>query len=68
MRASPYDVSGVPGCEEPIAVETAEGRRRYVEEQEQLAVAAAPLRKRLLTAYDSALRELEALVRPEGSP
>ena len=68
MRASPYDVSGVPGCEEPIAVETSEGRRRYAEKQEQLAVAAAPLRSRLLAAYDAALQGLEALVRPENSP
>ena len=68
MRASPYDVSGVPGCEGPIAVETAEGRRRYAEEQEQLAIAAAPLRRQLLAAYETALQGLETLTRSEGSP
>jgi hypothetical protein len=48
MRASPYDLQdfGV----EPIAIETAEGRREYEQEQARLAAKAAPLRERLIGA------------------
>lgn len=52
MRASPYDVSQYEGCEVPLCVETAQGRRMYVEEQERIAERAAPLRRQLCDAYD----------------
>ena len=46
MRASPYDLSA--WGYEPVRVETAEGRARYVEEQRAFSREAAPLRERLL--------------------
>ena len=54
MRASPYDVSGF-GLE-PIRVETADGRREYAREQQQLMERTVPLRGRLLSTLTS-LRE-----------
>jgi hypothetical protein len=54
MRASPYDVSSFGLA--PVRVETAAGRREYVELQSALAERSAPLRERLL----STLRELVA--------
>ncbi len=56
MRASPYDVAGFQGCEDPICVETAEGRRQYVLEQEALAGEAQPVRAALLDCYNALLR------------
>ena len=58
VRASPYDASGVAHCGPPICVETHEGRREYVELQEALATRAAPVRQRLIDAYDLALAHL----------
>ena len=55
MRASPYDVSAFEGCEEPICVETQEGRKLYVQEQTELMRLAAPLRLELLAAYNRVL-------------
>lgn len=55
MRASPYDVSAFEECQEPLCVETADGRRRYAEEQEKLADMAAPVRQSLLQVYAEAL-------------
>lgn len=52
MRASPYDVSGFEGCEEPICVETPQGRKQYVAEQERIAAMGAPLRSKLCEVYD----------------
>ena len=46
MRASPYDVSSY-GLE-AVRVETAEGRREYVELQRAVIERTAPLRDRLL--------------------
>lgn len=46
MRASPYDLTELGY--EPIAVESPEGRRRYVDEQRRLSAEAKPLRQRLL--------------------
>lgn len=46
MRASPYDLR--TWGYEPIEVETADGRRRYVEEQRALSDAATPLRAKLI--------------------
>lgn len=46
MRASPYEVRGLDLT--PVAVETAEGRAEYAAAQRDLAIAAAPLRVRLL--------------------
>mmetsp|Transcript_37197 Transcript_37197/g.37877 ORF Transcript_37197/g.37877 Transcript_37197/m.37877 type:complete len:178 (+) Transcript_37197:648-1181(+) len=51
MRASPYDVSGYEECREAICVETEQGRRQYVHEQEQLAKQAAVIRRELLDVY-----------------
>ncbi len=53
MRASPYDVT--PFDLEPIEVETPQGRRRYAEEQRNLAQRTGPLRERLLGALRSLL-------------
>lgn len=53
MRASPYDLTGW-GCE-PVRIETEEGRRIYEMEQRRLAMAAVPLRVRLIAT----LREIE---------
>ena len=55
MRASPYDVSAFEGCEVPICVETPQGRKLYIEEQERVAAAAVPIRKALLDIYDEVL-------------
>ena len=55
MRASPYDVSAFEGCEVPICVETSQGRKLYIEEQERVAAAAVPIRKALLDIYDEVL-------------
>jgi hypothetical protein len=51
MRASPYDLrdSGLA----PIPIEHAEGRRQYQCYQQQFMEAAAPLRSRMLAAYDA---------------
>ena len=53
MRASPYDLAAW-GCE-PIHIETAEGRTVYELEQRRLAVAAVPLRARLISGLEKAL-------------
>ncbi len=48
MRAAPYDLRELGY--EPIPIETAQGRARYVQEQQRSARAAAPLRARLIDA------------------
>jgi hypothetical protein len=53
MRASPYDLSAW-GCE-PVCIETAEGRRFYEMEQRRLALAAEPLREKLITELRATL-------------
>ena len=55
MRASPYDVSSFEGCEVPICIETAAGKRQYVLEQSRLADKALPLRVELMNVYHEAL-------------
>lgn len=55
MRASPYDVSAFEGCEIPICVETPQGRKLYIAEQERVANAAVPIRQALLSIYDEVL-------------
>lgn len=50
MRASPYDVSSLG--EPAIPLETPEGRRHYVREQEAIATRAAPIRQRLTDALN----------------
>lgn len=52
LRASPYDVSAYAGCEDPLCVETPQGRKLYIEEQEKVAAAAAPVRLQILDVYD----------------
>jgi len=54
IRASPYNVSHITGCEHTLAVETSEGRREYIQEQEALYALGMPLRQHLLTLYDQA--------------
>ncbi|MFG2036755.1 3-methyladenine DNA glycosylase [Dactylosporangium sp. NPDC048998] len=56
MRASPYDLADL--AYEPVPIETAAGRMRYVEEQRSFAERAAPLRGRLIAECD---RLLEAV-------
>lgn len=51
MRASPYDLRA-RGFE-PICIETADGRREYIEAQRGLSAAADPVRARLIAAYRS---------------
>ncbi|MBB5350504.1 hypothetical protein HNR46_000732 [Haloferula luteola] len=53
MRASPYDLSEFHL--EPIAIETAEGRRAYETEQRRLAALATPLRDTLIALLDQVL-------------
>ena len=50
MRASPYDLSDLGYA--PIELETAEGRRQYVAEQESIALRASALRDRLIESLD----------------
>jgi hypothetical protein len=53
MQASPYDLADLGY--EPVRIETAEGRARYVEAQRSFAERAAPLRGRLLAECDRLL-------------
>jgi hypothetical protein len=55
MRASPYDVTafGV----EPIAIETAEGRRAYIRAQRGIAEDAVPVRNLLIAVLEDGLGE-----------
>ena len=62
MRASPYDTTNVPYCGAPICVETADGRREYMEAQERLTAMAGPVREQLIEAYDTVLSKLAAPV------
>jgi hypothetical protein len=55
LRASPYDVSGFEGCETPICVETPQGRKLYIEEQERIANMGYPVRKKLLAVYEEVI-------------
>ena len=48
MEASPYDLADLGY--EPVRIETAGGKREYVERQRQLSEKGAPLRRRLLNA------------------
>jgi len=54
MLASPYDVSQYVN-DEPIRVETSEGRKAYILEQEKLIERAAPIRQKLLALYSEVL-------------
>jgi hypothetical protein len=53
MQASPYDLADLGY--EPVRIETADGRARYVEAQRTFAERAAPLRGRLLADCDRLL-------------
>ncbi len=52
MRASPYDLSGLPEVDgedwSPIPIETAEGKREYAAKQQEFAERTAPLRAELI--------------------
>jgi hypothetical protein len=54
MRASPYDLADLGY--EPVPIETAEGRARYVEAQRSFAERAAPLRGRLVEECERLLQ------------
>lgn len=56
MRASPYDLREY-GLE-PIRIETKEGRRQYRELQQEIAEEAAPVRERLVQAYNHLLEHV----------
>ena len=60
MRASAYDVSSFGW--ESIRIETAEGRKEYVQEQERIANKAAPLRQRLIDRVEALLQVLDRVV------
>lgn len=51
MRAAPYDLAALGLV--PILIETAAGRREYVERQRDLSAASEPLRARLLEALSA---------------
>lgn len=53
MRAAPYDLADLGF--EPVAVETAEGKRVYAEAQQRFADRGAPLRARLVAACEGLL-------------
>ena len=57
MRASPYDLRSVGF--EPIALETAEGRREYAALQREVTLRAAPIRARLIETYGSVFEAVE---------
>jgi hypothetical protein len=48
MKASPYELASYEL--QPIALETAEGRREYIAQQTRIMQAAEPLRQQLLAA------------------
>jgi hypothetical protein len=54
IRASPYDVSSFQECQEkgPLCVETSEGRKQYLHEQETLYQQSKEIRQALLIVYD----------------
>lgn len=57
MRSSPYDLSGYMDDTDagPIRVETPEGRRQFVDEQEKLFISSTPLRAQLIYQYEACL-------------
>lgn len=69
MRASPYDLGSAfpPGNEfgidpTPVAVETQAGRKQYADLQLKLSTRAAPIRAKLIDAYDRFLLERRRLL------
>ena len=54
MRASPYDLRALGY--QPVPIETPEGRAEYAREQARFAELAAPLRARLITSCENALK------------
>ena len=56
MLASPYDISKYTD-DEPIKIETIEGRKKYIIEQEKLMEMAIPIRKKLYESYKFILDE-----------
>ncbi|CAM3403886.1 3-methyladenine DNA glycosylase [Nocardioides dubius] len=59
MRASPYDLSGLPEADgedwSPVQIETAEGKREYADLQRQFSERAEPIRRRLIAECDRLL-------------
>jgi hypothetical protein len=68
MRSSPYDLSTVAGCENVIAVETPEGRRLMMQEQEKLYLDSIDIRKNLLLALDEILSQTDRSVAAASLP
>jgi hypothetical protein len=64
IRASPYDASQFEGLENPICVETTEGRAIYAAEQEELAKVSVPIRQKLIDVYDKVLQDYTAPISP----
>lgn len=62
MRASPYDVT--PLGEEPIRIETPEGRKAYVAAQQEIATRAAPVRERLIELLNGVIHVIDAVILP----
>lgn len=67
MRASPYDLTayrksmgGLGGnfCNEPIRIETTEGRKEYVRFQDMVYTKSQPVRKKLIDCYEALLSTL----------
>jgi len=61
MRSSPYDVSAFEECGTPILVETAEGRKIFVAEQDHLYNLAQPVRFKLLENYNIFLERVQTV-------
>ena len=58
MRSSPYDVSAYEECGPPIPIETFEGRKLFIQEQENLLNLSVPIRKELLESYKTFLTRM----------
>ncbi len=59
MRGSPYDVSMYPELQDTLKVETLEGKKKYVAEQEALATEGLLLREKLLISYEDVLGNID---------
>ncbi len=59
MRGSPYDVSMYPELQDTLKVETLDGKKKYVAEQEALAAEGLLLREKLLTLYEDVLGDIQ---------
>jgi len=58
IRASPYDVSHIEGCERPLFIEQSEGKLEYFQEQTALYTRSFPIREKLLRLYKNYLSHI----------